>query len=240
MSDKIEKTNSVKIYIGILYLIILAIILYLFFSNFSLQEIKSYQFLQSNREYLINLKEANILLVSLIMIIFTIIWVLLLGFGTPIALISGFIFGKWLGTVLATLGLAIGATSLYLLGNFFLSELIKEKFLTKYKSLEIKFKKNEFTFFLIYRFVGGIPFAISNVIPVLFKVKLNNFFWGTIIGMLPQLFIIVSLGSGLESVVASNEEMPRIIEILQIPDIYIPIFAFVFVLVLAFILKKII
>ena len=238
MSDKIEKTNSVKIYIGILYLIILAIILYLFFSNFSLQEIKSYQFLQSNREYLINLKEANILLVSLIMIIFTIIWVLLLGFGTPIALISGFIFGKWLGTVLATLGLAIGATSLYLLGNFFLSELIKEKFLTKYKSLEIKFKKNEFTFFLIYRFIGGIPFAIANLIPILFKVKLRNYFFGTLIGMTPQLFIMVCIGSGFENIINSNKEMPSIFQLIKSKDIYLPIFGFFILFILSFLFKK--
>ena len=235
-----EKSKKLKIYLGIIYLIVVSLFLYFLLSNFTLQEITSYKFIQVNREYLVNLKESNILVLSIITIIFSILWVLLLGFGSIVALVSGFIFGKWIGTVLAVLGLSLGATSLYILANYFFKEFIKKKFLLKFKKLESKFKKNEFTFFLIYRFVGGIPFAISNVIPVLFKVKLNNFFWGTIIGMLPQLFIIVSLGSGLESVVASNEEMPRIIEILQIPDIYIPIFAFVFVLVLAFILKKII
>ncbi len=235
-----EKSKKLKIYLGIIYLIVVSLFLYFLLSNFTLQEITSYKFIQVNREYLVNLKESNILVLSIITIIFSILWVLLLGFGSIVALVSGFIFGKWIGTVLAVLGLSLGATSLYILANYFFKEFIKKKFSLKFQKLESKFKKNEFTFFLIYRFVGGIPFAISNVIPVLFKVKLNNFFWGTIIGMLPQLFIIVSLGSGLESVVASNEEMPRIIEILQIPDIYIPIFAFVFVLVLAFILKKII
>ena len=234
-----EKSKKLKIYLGIIYLIVVSLFLYFLLSNFTLQEITSYKFIQVNREYLVNLKESNILVLSIITIIFSILWVLLLGFGSIVALVSGFIFGKWIGTVLAVLGLSLGATSLYILANYFFKEFIKKKFSLKFQKLESKFKKNEFTFFLIYRFVGGIPFAISNVIPVLFKVKLNNFFWGTIIGMLPQLFIIVSLGSGLESVVASNEEMPRIIEILQIPDIYIPIFAFVFVLVLAFILKKI-
>ena len=235
-----EKSKKLKIYLGIIYLIVVSLFLYFLLSNFTLQEITSYKFIQVNREYLVNLKESNILVLSIITIIFSILWVLLLGFGSIVALVSGFIFGKWIGTVLAVLGLSLGATSLYILANYFFKEFIKKKFSLKFQKLESKFKKNEFTFFLIYRFVGGIPFAISNVIPILFKVKLNNFFWGTIIGMLPQLFIIVSLGSGLESVVASNEEMPRIIEILQIPDIYIPIFAFVFVLVLAFILKKII
>ena len=131
--------NNVKIYLCILYFIMLIIIFYLFFSNFSLQEIKSYQFLQSNREYLIYLKEGNMLFVSAIMIIFTIIWVLLMGFGTPVALISGFIFGKWVGTFLAVLGLTIGATSLYFLGKFFLFEFVKKKLSSRYQNLESKF-----------------------------------------------------------------------------------------------------
>ena len=41
------------------------------------------------------------------------------GFGSPIALLGGFIFGKWLGTIVVVLGLSIGATFLYSFGNFF-------------------------------------------------------------------------------------------------------------------------
>ena len=45
-----------------------------------------------------NLKNVNIFLSSLIFLIVTIVWVLLLGFGSPVALIGGFIFDKWIGT----------------------------------------------------------------------------------------------------------------------------------------------
>ena len=50
--------------------------------------------------------------------LFTIIWVLALGFGSPIALVAGFIFGKWLGIFLI-LGMTLGATGLYTFANFF-------------------------------------------------------------------------------------------------------------------------
>ena len=74
--------------------------------------------------------------------VITILWVFpFLGFGTPIALMGGFIFGKWVGTLVVVLGLTIGATFLYLFGNFFLKELIREKFLNKFENLESKFKK---------------------------------------------------------------------------------------------------
>lgn len=230
--------NNVKIYLCILYFIILIIIFYLFFSNFSLQEIKSYQFLQSNREYLIYLKEGNMLFVSAIMIIFTIIWVLLMGFGTPVALISGFIFGKWVGTFLAVLGLTIGATSLYFLGKFFLFEFVKKKLSSRYQNLESKFKKNEFYFFLIYRFIGGIPFAIANLIPILFNVKLKNYFFGTLIGLIPQMFIMVCIGDGFENIIKLNEEMPSILQVIKSKDIYLPIFGFFGLIAISFLLKK--
>ena len=82
-----------------------------------------------------------------------------MGFGSPIALLAGFIFGKWIGTVVIVLSLSIGGTFLYMFGNYFLKDLIKEKVLLKFQNLEKKFKKSEFTYLLIYRFLGGIPLA---------------------------------------------------------------------------------
>ena len=148
--------------------------------------------------------------------IFTIIWVLILGFGSPILLAAGFIFGKWLGVLLAVGSLSIGATILYIFASYFFKDLIKEKFLNKYKNLETKFKKNEFIFFLIYRFVGGIPFQIANLLPILFNVKLKNYFFGSFLGLMPQAFIVTSLGSGIEKIVKNNDSIPSMARIIVI------------------------
>ena len=128
------------------------------------------------------------------------------GFGLPVALLAGFIFGKWLGTFILVIGMTIGATILYIFGNYFFKEIIKEKFLNRFKNLEIKFKKSEFIYLLVYRFIGGIPFALSNVLPCIFNVKIKNFFLATIIGIIPQIFLMVSIGSGLEKIIEQNLE----------------------------------
>ena len=161
------------------------------------------------------------------------------GFGSPVALLSGFIFGKWLGTIILILGLSIGATILYIFGNYFLKEVIKEKFLNRFKNLEIKFKKSEFIFLLAYRFVGGIPFAIANVLPCLFNVKISNFFWSTLIGLIPSAFLLVSIGSGLEKIINQNLEAPKLLEIMYTPDIYIPMIAFAALIIITIITRKI-
>ena len=162
----------------------------------------------------------------------------MLGFGSPIALLGGFIFGKWIGTLIVVLGLSIGATFLYVFGNYFLKDLIREKFLNRFKSLETKFKKSEFTFLLIYRFIGGIPWQLSCLIPTLFNVRVKNFFFATLIGIIPQIFLAVSIGSGLEKIIDQNSEIPSITDIIFSADIYVPILAFFGLILITIILRK--
>tara|TARA_Y100000768_G_scaffold284329_1_gene218886 strand:- start:284 stop:1000 length:717 start_codon:yes stop_codon:yes gene_type:complete len=233
-----KTSNKYKFLLGFGYILILSVFLYFIFSNFSFQEIGNYNFIKDNREFFVKLKEKNVLILATIFIFFTIIWVLLLGFGSPICIVGGFIFGTWLGTILVVISFTIGATLLYVFCNLFFKDLVKKNFLNKFKYLEDKFKKNEFIFFLIYRFVGGIPFAIQNLLPVIFNVKLRNYFYGTLIGLLPQVFVVVSLGSGFDKLIGENETVPEIKDILFSPNIYIPIISITLILIIAFFMRK--
>ena len=233
-----KKIKKIKISLAITYGVIISLFLWAFFSKFSLNDMISYEFIKSNRDYLTVIKESNYLLVSILFLIFTIIWVLFLGFGTPIFLLGGFIFGKWVGTLLVVFGLSTGATILYIFANYFLKDLIKDKFSSRFNNLNEKFKQNEFSFFLIYRFVGGIPFFISNILPTLFNVKIRNFFFGTLIGMTPQVFVGTTLGSGIEKIINKNEEAPTFLELFTSSEIYIPILGFIFLVILGFFLKR--
>ena len=234
-----EKAKKIKLFIGLSYVILLLVFLFLFFSKFSFQEITSYDFIRENRSYFIDLKNSNLFLVFVIFLILTIFWVFpFLGFGSPIALLGGFIFGKWIGTIVVVLGLSIGATFLYIFGNYFLKDLVRDKFLNKFKNLEIKFKNSEFFYLLIYRFVGGVPWQLSCLLPTIFNVKITNFFFATLIGIIPQIFLAVSIGSGLEKVIDQNSEIPRVKDIIFSPDIYIPISAFLVLVLLTIFLRK--
>ena len=234
-----EKSKKVKITLGLFYLLVVSSFLYFFLSKFTLEELTSYEFIKNNRNYFFGLKQTNLFLISLISLISIIVWVVMAGFGFPAALLVGFIFGKWLGTFIVIIGMTIGATILYMFGNYFFKEVIAEKFLNRFKNLQIKFKKSEFIYLLAYRFIGGIPFALSNVLPCIFNVRVSNFFWATLIGITPQLFLVVSIGSGLEKIIEQNLEAPRIIDLIYSPDIYIPMLAFVILIIITIIAKKI-
>ena len=235
-----EKAKKIKIFIGLFYLIVVCLFLYFFFSKFSLQELTSYDFIKENRSYFFELKNSNLFLLSIVFLALTILWVFpFLGFGSPVALIGGFIFGKWIGTCVVVLGLSIGATFLYAFGNYFLKDLIREKFLNKFNNLEIKFKNSEFTYLLIYRFIGGIPWQLSCLLPTIFNVKIINFFFATLIGIIPQIFLAVSIGSGFEKIIDQNSEVPGITDIIFSADIYIPILAFFGLILVTIFLRKI-
>ena len=234
-----EKSKKLKLFIGLSYLILLSVFLYLFFSKFSFQEITSYNFIKENRLYFLEVRNSNLFLIFIIFLVITILWVFpFLGFGTPIALIGGFIFGKWVGTLVVVLGLSIGATFLYIFGNYFLKQIVREKFLNRFQNLENKFRDSEFTYLLIYRFVGGIPWQLSCILPTIFDVKASNFFLATLIGIIPQIFLAVSIGSGLEKVIDQNVEVPSLTDIIFLPDIYIPILAFFFLVIITIFLRK--
>ena len=234
-----EKSKKLKLFIGLSYLILLSVFLYLFFSKFSFQEITSYDFIKENRLYFLELRNSNLFLIFIIFLIITILWVFpFLGFGTPIALMGGFIFGKWVGTLVVVLGLSIGATFLYIFGNYFLKQIVREKFLNRFQNLENKFRDSEFTYLLIYRFVGGIPWQLSCILPTIFDVKASNFFLATLIGIIPQIFLAVSIGSGLEKVIDQNTEIPSFTDIIFLPDIYIPILAFFCLVIITIFLRN--
>ncbi len=220
------KSKKIKLFIGLFYISAVGLFLYFIFNKFSLQEITSYEFIKNNRDYFYELRQSNLFILGVVFILFSALWVFAAGFGSPLALFAGFIFGKWFGLIFAVIGMTIGATLLYIFANYFLKEMIRDKFLNRFKKLEEKFRKSEFLYLLIYRFVGGIPFQIQNVLPCIFDVKIFNFFWSTLLGMIPSLFIVISIGSGLEEIIDQNLNAPSVIDLITSPSIYIPLIAF--------------
>ena len=234
-----EKAKKIKLFVGLFYVALVAGFLYYFFSKFSFDEITSYEFIKNNRDYFFGLRQSNLFLLGLIFIFFSIMWVFAAGFASPLALFAGFIFGKWFGLIFSLVGMTIGATLLYIFCNYFLKEIIRDKFLNRFRNLDKKFKKSEFIYKLIYRFVGGIPFQVQNILPCMFNVKVNNYFWSTFLGLLPSLLLIVSIGSGLEEIIDQNIEAPTIIDLITSSSIYIPLIAFFSLLGITIFFRKI-
>ena len=229
---------KLKLLIGTTYLICFFALMFIVFSNFDFKNLSDINFLKNNRQLLNDFKLQNLLLTSVLFSVFSIVWILLLGFGAPLALFAGFIFGKWLGTLISVFSFSIGATLLYCMANFFFKDFIKKKFSVKIEKFINLFNKNNFLYFTLFRFTGGgMPFAIQNVLPVIFDMKIKQYFFSTLLGIVPGIFIINSLGAGVDNFISRNEKIVWT-DLIREPQIYFPILIFVGVLILAAVVNK--
>ena len=232
-------SGKLKLIIGAVYLSLLSIGLYFLFSTIDLKDLTSYDFIKSNKDIILQYKEENFLFLTIAFFIFSIIWVLFLGFAMPLLVFSGFVFGKWWGILIVLISTSIGATLLYVLAGVFLRDFIEEKLAPKFSKLKELFNKNDTVYFMCFRFVGGggAPYAAQNVLPILFNMPIKNYMIATLVGSLPSMFVTVAIGSGIEKVIDENAEL-SVMKAVSSPDIYLPIAGFFIILILAFILKK--
>ena len=228
---------NLKILIGIIYFILFLIGFFLLFSFLSLDDLKSFEFIKIYKDIIFEYKNDNFFYTAFIFFIFSIVWILFLGFVFPLLILSGFIFGKWWGTIIVVSGVSIGATLLYILANFFLRNFIKNKLEHKFLRFKKFFIKNDFIYFLILRFLGGIPFTIQNILPVLFNMSVKKYFFATLLGCMPTMFISVAIGSGIEKSIEKNSKLD-FFNALSSPEIYIPIICFISLLFLASLIRK--
>ena len=230
---------NLKLVIGITYLAIISIGLYFLFSIVDIKDLMSYEFIRSNKDIILKYKNENFLFLTIIFFIFSVVWVLLLGFAMPLLIFSGFVFGKWWGILIVLTSTTIGATLLYLLVGFFFRETIEQKLAPKFSKLKEFFIRNDILYFMSYRFIGGggTPYPIQNVLPILFNMSVKNYVIATFVGSMPSMFVTVSLGSGIENVIDQNATL-SIVTVLLSPEIYIPIIAFFIILIIAFLIKK--
>ena len=232
-------SKSLKVFLGISYILILFFFLYLILSYVEVTRLNDFLYY---KELQIDLEKTigkNLYINLLIFFLFCLIWVSLLGFGSPLLLISGILFGKWIGTFISVLSISIGALILYSIAVFFFKDLVfnlLEKKFSKYIHL---FRKNEFNYFLAFRLTGGlgIPFGPQNVLPVIFNIKKSNYFFASFIGFIPMFFIWNTIGAGLNQYIKQADNF-SFISLLLNKEIYLPIIFFVIIMLISVIIKK--
>ena len=231
--------QNFKYSIALIYLILFVSLILFLISNYNISDFFSYDFIRLNKETILEYKKNNFFILTIIFFIFSIIWVLLLGFAMPLLIFSGFVFGKWWGILIAIISTTVGATLLYLLVNLFFKDIVEKKFAPKFIKLKKFFNENELLYFTFFRFVGGggTPYAIQNILPVLFNMSTKNYILATFIGSLPSMFVTVAIGSGIENIIDQNEKF-NFLKTISSSEIYIPIFCFFILLILGFVLRK--
>ena len=231
--------KTIKKTLGLVYLIILISFLYFLFSKFDVSRIDDFSYYKTIQENIDETIGNNLVFNLMLFFIFSIIWVILLGFGSPLLLLSGMLFGKWIGTIISAVSISIGALSLYIIASYFFKDLVNQILKEKFSKYIERFQKNEFYYFFAFRFAGGlgIPFFLQNVLPVIFKMKNINYFFASLLGFIPGVFIWNTIGAGINTFIKESAEF-SILNLIMSNDIYIPILIFIGLILSSLIVKK--
>jgi uncharacterized membrane protein YdjX (TVP38/TMEM64 family) len=228
--------SKIKIILGIIYILIVSIVTFLFF-HYEVYNYVNSDFIKNDRKIILNYVSQNIFLYSFLFFLLSAIWFFLLGFGFPLVMVAGFIFGSVLGSILLLMGFVIGSTTLYVFANYYFRDLVFKYFSNKYKGLNNHFKSNEMAYLLFFRLQPGIPSQAGSLIPILFNIEVKKIFFSNFFGVAPGIFISVSLVSGISSKIEEGSQFN--LDLLSDPKISIPLAALaVMVLIVNFIKNK--
>ena len=232
-------SKNIKIILGSIYLIILIIFLYFLFSKFDVSRINDFSYYKDIQTDLDNIVGKNLYFNLIIFFIFSVFWIMLLGFGSPILILSGIIFGKWIGTFISLISISVGSLCLYIIGSYFFSDLINKILKNKFTKCIERFQKNEFYYFLAFRAAGGlgIPFGLQNLLPVIFKIKNHNYFFASFFGFIPHFFIWNAIGAGINKFIKEADEF-SMLNLIMSKEIYVPILIFVILFIFSLLIKK--
>lgn len=133
--------------------------------------------------------------------VFTAAYITAVALSLPIAtlltLLSGFLFGKWLGTFLVVTGATAGAIIIFVIAKTSLGAGLREKAGGIYQKIADNMKENAAGYLLFMRLVPLFPFVLVNIVPAFFNVSLRVFVLTTFFGIIPGTFVYVNLGEAL-------------------------------------------
>ena len=232
-------SKSLKLFLGIFYIIILLIFLYWIFSYIEITRLDDFLYYKELQNDLEKTIGNNFYTNFFIFFFFCLVWVSLLGFGSPLLLISGILFGKWIGTFISVFSISVGSLILYSIANFFFKDLVHHLLAERFSKYIHLFRKNEFNYFLAFRLTGGlgIPFGPQNVLPVIFNIKKSNYFFASFLGFIPIFFIWNTIGSGLNEYIKQADNF-SFVNLLLNKEIYLPIILFVIFMLISAVIKK--
>ena len=166
---------------------------------------------------------------------FVLIYALSLLFFVPASIftsIGALLFGQWFGLALNLLGAYLGGAVSFYIARYLMRDMAA-KMLQKghFKALDDKAAEHGFSVIMYLRLMF-VPFTYLNFAVGLSKIKFRDFFWGTVIGVIPGLVVITFLVSALKELAVKYAVHKDIMKSLTADiwraDVVLPVLLFIF------------
>lgn len=176
---------------------------------FTLRDYISFEALRENREALIAFRDGNFVLTLLV---FLAVYVLIVAFSLPGALIAtltgGFLFGTFGGAFLSVTAATLGATLIFLAARHGFGDKLKARMDASAGTVGKIAKgldENQWSMLFVMRLVPVVPFFVANLVPAFLAVPLYRYVVSTFLGIIPGSLVYASVGAGLGAVFARGD-----------------------------------
>ncbi len=92
----------------------------------------------------------------------------------------GFLFGRWVGTVLVVVAATIGATLVFLAARYLFADAARRRMGALGEKINAGFTENALNYLLFLRLVPLFPFFLVNLAPAFTSISVRTFVVGTL------------------------------------------------------------
>ncbi len=194
---------SFKRLLPLLVIILVALVVFVAF-----RDNLSFEALSQNRQLLLDFRDTNFLVTSLV---FILVYVVIVAFSLPGATVAtltgGFLFGLFPGVIYNVVAATIGASAIFAAAKMGLGDYLSGKVDSasgRVQKLREGLRENEISVLFLLRLVPAVPFFVANLLPALVGVGFRNFAITTFLGIIPGTLVYTWVGVGLGEVLEAG------------------------------------
>lgn len=139
-------------------------------------------------------------------LIYMVAYMVLVAFSIPGAMFmtmaGGFLFGPWLGTASAVVGMTCGASIMFFVARTALGGLLRRSIKAGglIEKIQAGVEANAFTYLLVLRLIPAVPFWLCNIASGFVPIPVRTYLIATVLGIIPSTLVYSGFGSGLDHV----------------------------------------
>ena len=128
--------------------------------------------------------------------------------STPVMMIAGYLFGVPAGIVLSMSAYLAGAALAFVLARGLLHDRVQRYFSgsERFPALDQAVSRNGFLAVLLTRLAYVVPFNVLNYACGLTSLSLRDFFFGSLLGIIPEVVLSVLIGAATTDIVTELSE----------------------------------
>jgi uncharacterized membrane protein YdjX (TVP38/TMEM64 family) len=149
---------------------------------------------------------------------------------------GGMLFGTILGGVLTVIGATIGGSILLIVARSAFARTLDRHRHHIPEQVQVRLARDGFSYLLALRLVPVFPFWIVNLAAAVAGIRLGVFVPATLLGIAPASFVLSSIGSGVDSVLAEGRTPD--LSVLFAPRILLPLLGLAILSLLPTVLRR--